>query len=180
MSVSSDSSSTSLASSDNAEAPSQEAPPAEVPSEASQQAAQSALPVPIGPLRSQLTSPREEQTRPSFWRRIKMRRRDPEATGAGSEAAVSARLSAMERAIEQFDSNLQAQLEALNGRLDEVWESEEQLSQLADIQEKLNQLTELQSSLSQSLAGLKRTLGWLGAWVAAAAVGAGFALQLVL
>lgn len=137
----------------------------------------SSLPVPIGPLRSQLSLPRDEQPRQSFWRRIKMRRRA--ADDAGSSEQGSTRLAAIEQQLEQLDANLQSQLESLNTRLEEVWESEEQLSHLADIQEKLDRLAEQQFNLSLSVASLKSTLGWLAALVVVAA-GAAIALKFFL
>jgi chromosome segregation ATPase len=106
-----------------------------------------------------------------------MRRRA--ADDAGSSEQGSTRLAAIEQQLEQLDANLQAQLESLNTRLEEVWESEEQLSHLADIQEKLDRLAEQQFNLSLSVASLKSTLGWLAALVVVAA-GAEIALKFFL
>lgn len=138
------------------------------------------LPVPMGPLRSQLTLPREEQPRPSFWRRIKMRTRGADLTGTGNTEGLAARMSAIEQQIQQLDSDLHAQLETLGERFEEVWQSEEQLSHLTDIQEKLDRLARHQSELSGSLAGVKRILGWLAALVVVAAAGAEVAMKYFL
>jgi peptidoglycan hydrolase CwlO-like protein len=82
------------------------------------------------------------------------------------------RLDAIERAVEHFDSTLETQLEAVNARLEDVWESEEQLSHLADIQDKMDQLTAAQANQTQALDGLRRTLGWLAGLIVVAAIGA--------
>jgi hypothetical protein len=156
-------------------APSQEAPPRE--DQAPTESSPSVLPIPIGKLRSDLTPPKDAQARPSFWRRIAFRKRRPETSSTGSETEISTRLEAIERALEQFAGNVHGQLEVLTGRLDDVWESEEQLSQLAEIQGKLDELTQAHASLSMSLASSRRTLVWLAALVAVA--GAGFALNLI-
>lgn len=138
------------------------------------------LPVPMGPLRSRLTLSREEQPRPSFWKRIKLRTRGAELAGAGSGENSAARLSAIEQHLEQLDTDQRARFETLNGRLEEVWQSEEQLSHLADIQEKLDRLTRQQFDLSQSVAQLKRILGWLAVLIVVAAAGAQIVLKYLL
>ena len=138
------------------------------------------LPVPMGPLRSLVTRSREEQPRPSFWRRIKLRTRAADLADALGGESSAARLSAMEQQLEQLNADLRAQFETVNRRLEEVWQSEEQLSHLADIQEKLDRLTRNQFDLSESVAPLKRLLGWLAALVLVAAAGAVIALRYVL
>lgn len=137
------------------------------------------LPVPIGPLRNSSTPAREEQPRPSFWRRIKMRKRSADAIGPGNAEEANAKLATLGKQLDLLDANLRAQFESLKGRLEEVWESEEQLSHLADIQEKLDRLARNQSNLSQSVAGLRRTLAWLAVLAVVAVGGAGVALKLV-
>ena len=126
------------------------------------------LPVPIGPLRNS-----------SFWRRIKMRKRSADAIGPGNAEEANAKLATLGKQLDLLDANLRAQFESLKGRLEEVWESEEQLSHLADIQEKLDRLARNQSNLSQSVAGLRRTLAWLAVLAVVAVGGAGVALKLV-
>lgn len=139
-----------------------------------------ALPIPVGPLRNQLTLPREEPRRPSIWRRITMRKRAADSAGALGAATTASRLGAIEQQLEQLDTTLRERLEALDGRLAEVWQSEEQLSLLADIQDKLDRLAENQAQLAGSVANLRRTLGWLAALVVVAAAAAGFALSQLL
>ena len=112
-----------------------------------------------------------------------MRKRSADAIGPGNAEEIAAKLATLELSIQQqldlLDANLRAQFESLKGRLEEVWESEEQLSHLADIQEKLDRLARNQSNLSQSVAGLRRTLAWLAVLAVVAVAGAGVALKLV-
>jgi hypothetical protein len=129
------------------------------------------LPVPSGPLRSQLTNTRAETKRPSLWTRIKMRSRGAAPVEGAGLGEMASRLDAIERAVEHFDSTLETQLEAVNARLEDVWESEEQLSHLADIQDKMDQLTAAQANQTQALDGLRRTLGWLAGLIVLAAIG---------
>ena len=91
----------------------------------------SSLPIPAGPLHSRYTDADDGAKRPSFWKRIKMRRRAVESVVEASASETAARLDTIEQTVEHFDTTLQAQLEALNARLEDVWESEEQLSHLA-------------------------------------------------
>lgn len=139
------------------------------------------LPIPMGPLRSQLTTPRnmpgDESPRPSIWRRLTMRKRASESANSPTAEATAARLGAIELHLEQLKTTLDERLEALNERLSEVWEPEEQLSHLADIQEKLDQLKGDQARLSQSVADLRRILGWTAGLVVVAAAALGFALN---
>ncbi|MCS5619748.1 MAG: hypothetical protein NZ808_07800, partial [Myxococcota bacterium] len=130
------------------------------------------LPVPSGPLRSQLTNTRAETKRPSLWTRIKMRSRGTAPVEGAGLGEMASRLDAIKRAVEHFDSTLETQLEAVNARLEDVWESEEQLSHLADIQDKMDQLTAAQANQTQALDGLRRTLGWLAGLIVVAAIGA--------
>ena len=114
MSVSSDSATSSSDTQSPFEAaPSQEAPPREdrAPTESSP----TVLPIPIGKLRSDLTPAKDAQARPSFWRRIAFRKRKPEISSPGSETEISARLEAIERALEQFAGDVHGQLEVLTG-----------------------------------------------------------------
>ncbi len=135
------------------------------------------LPIPVGPLRSQLTTARNESPRPSIWRRITMRKRASESANSASAEATLVRLGAIELHLEQLKTSLTERLEALDERLSEVWESEEQLSHLADIQEKLDLLAQDQAKLSQSVTDLRRILGWSAALIVVAAVGLGFVLN---
>lgn len=134
----------------------------------------SSLPVPSGPLRSSLSDSRSGAKRPSFWKRIKMRSRGASTVEPASVSEMAVRLDAIEQTVEHFDTTLQAQLEALNARLEDVWESEEQLSHLAEIQSKLDRLAAAQAKQAQSIDGLQRTLGWLAALVVVAAASIGF------
>ena len=84
------------------------------------------LPVPTGPLRSQHSDSRGEAKRPSFWKRFKLRSRIAAPADSASVSDMTARLDAIEQAVEHFDTTLETQLEAVNARLEDVWESEEQ------------------------------------------------------
>lgn len=139
----------------------------------------SSLPVPIGPLRSQFTLPKEEAKRPSLWQRITMRKRPAEAA-APQTSDVEARLGAIDAQLGHLADTTQQGLDAVYARLEEVWESEEQLSQLADLQDKLDRLTQNNTGLTQSVESLHRTLGWLAGLIVVAAAVAGFVLSQVL
>ncbi len=139
-----------------------------------------ALPIPAGPLRSQLSLPREEPQRPSIWQRITMRKRATDPIQAATSSELAERLDAVERQLAQLDTAVREKLEALGERLEDVWQSEEQLSLLADIQEKLDRSAAFQDHVSSSLAGVRRTLGWLAALVVVAAVGAQLILSQLL
>lgn len=139
-----------------------------------------APPVSRGSLRGELTVSREAQPRQSLWRRIKMRTRGADGAGSRSSEAVETRLAAIEGQLEQLDADVRGQLDTLSSRLEEVWEAEEQLSQLADLQEKLDRLTQHQTHLAESVGGLKRILAWLAVLVVVAAAGAEIALNYLL
>lgn len=133
------------------------------------------LPIPSGPLRSQFGDSRSEAKRPSFWKRIKMRTRAAATVADANVADMAVRLDAIEQTVEHFDTTLQSQLDALNTRLDGVWEAEEQLSHLVDIQDKLDRLASAQSKQMKAIEVLGRTQGWLAALVVIAALSIGFA-----
>lgn len=135
------------------------------------------MPIPLGPLRSQLTMPRNESPRPSFWQRITMRKRAGEAMSSRAAEDTAVRLGAIDLHLEQLTMTLSEGLAAVNQRLSEVWEPEEQLSQLADIQDKLDQLSQNQTKLSQSVADLRRILGWTAGLVIVVAAALGFAFN---
>jgi hypothetical protein len=135
------------------------------------------LPIPMGPLRSQLTMPRNDAPRPSLWRRITMRKRSEETTTSAEAEATVIRLGAIDLHLEQLTMTLSEGLGALNERFSEVWEPEEQLSHLADIQDKLDQLGQDQAALSKAVADLRRILGWTAGLVIVAAAGLGFLLS---
>jgi hypothetical protein len=139
----------------------------------------SSLPVPIGPLRRQLTLPKAEAKKPSLWKRITMRKR-PAAAAAPETSSVEARLGAIDAQLGHLAETTQQGLDAVYARLEEVWESEEQLSHLADLQDKLDRLTQNNTGLTQSVESLRRTLGWLAGLIVVAAAAAGFVLSQVL
>lgn len=139
----------------------------------------SSLPIPAGPLRSRYADANDGEKRPSFWKRIKMRRRAVESVVEASASETAARLDTIEQTVEHFDTTLQAQLEALNARLEDVWESEEQLSHLADIQDKLDRLTTLHEATARTIQGLSRTVTLLAGLVVVAVVGVGVALAVL-
>lgn len=140
------------------------------------------LPVPSGPLRTQFSD--SQPRRPSFWKRFKMRARGESAADSGTDTLsasdLSTRLDAIEQAVEHFDTTLETQLEAVNARLEDVWESEEQLSHLADIQDKLDKLALAQAKHAASIDGMRRTQTWLATLVVVAAVAIGFLASQIL
>ncbi len=97
------------------------------------------LPVPAGPLRPQLDA---SQERPSFWRRISMKRfaRNGGLEGEANRDTTPKRLTLLEQRLELTQDTIRTQLQQLERRVDEVWEVEEQLSHLVEIQAKLDSL----------------------------------------
>ncbi|MCP4040283.1 MAG: hypothetical protein GY733_25295 [bacterium] len=131
------------------------------------------LPVPVGPLRSQLTLPRAEAAKPSLWKRIRMRKRNTDASPVADNGDLAARLDAIEHKLDLFDTTLAEQFQAIEARLEEVWQSEEQLSHLADIQDKLDRLAQSHVELTTGVASLRRTVIGLSALVILAAAASG-------
>lgn len=131
------------------------------------------LPVPAGPLRSQLSLPRETSEKPSLWKRLRMRRRHAEESPPALANDVVARLDSIEHKLAQFDTTLREQLEGIHARLEEVWESEEQLSHLADIQDKLDRLARSHVELTTGIASLRRSVIGLAILVVLAAGASG-------
>jgi len=141
---------------------------------ASNEAAQSgSLPVPVSPLRSELTLPRDAATRPSLWKRIRMRKQRRVASESAPDPQLATQLDTIEEQIRRVDSTLREQLEAVHRRLDEVWESEEQLSQLADMQDKLDRLARSHAEITNAIKRLRRTITTLSLLALAAAAAFG-------
>jgi len=140
--------------------------PAEPPIEA-RQAARSLLPVPTE------AEPRPED-RPSFWRRIQLKRSQQRVTLApdpAKTAAVLERLVAIEQKLERAEKTFEMRTDQLEQSLTRLWELEEQLGQLSELQDQLSRLHDGQTELAQRM----RTLGLsvlLLALLAAVAAGA--------
>ena len=96
---------------------------------------------------------RREPPRSSFWRRIAGRARGS-LTGAVGDNRLLARIDALEQSL--CDSIRQLDL-----RLRQVWEVEEQLSQLMDLQQPLGEFRDQQSRLETRLRGIERRLSLL-------------------
>jgi len=112
------------------------------------------LPVPAGPLISSMGS----EQKPSFWKRISMRRRNGEGgpSAAHSVDRINTRLDILESRIQSVQESLGSGLRRIEGRLDEVWEAEEQLSHLVEIQEKLDLLSRTQREIVKSQQSITR------------------------
>ncbi len=96
---------------------------------------------------------RREQPRSSFWRRLARR-----ARGSLDAAAGDDRLLARIDALEQ---SLRDSIRQLDLRLRQVWEVEEQLSQLMDLQATVSEVRDRQSGLEARLRGIERRLSLL-------------------
>ncbi len=137
------------------------------------------LPVPVGPLRNELTQPKDDGAKPSLWKRFRMRARGESSKATNNtpklarDPQVGVRLDSIERKIDEFDATLREQLDGVHARLEEVWESEEQLSHLADIQDKLDHLAQSHSELTQGIANLRRSTYGLAVLVVLAALASG-------
>ena len=145
--------------------------------EAVEAAQEEVLPVPAGPLRGGAQLPHEK---PSFWRRIKMRRRDRVYVDGGSQEAMSARMSELEHRLEQTEGTLLAQLQHVEHRLDEVWEVEEQLSHLIEIGQKLDGLAGGQREAQQANERLERSLRLVAGFTGVMAIVVLAAIAIVL
>ncbi len=166
----------------------QEASPAVDPSETetaeasgatSDETTEDSLPVPAGPLYNEheLTQPKDEGAKPSLWKRFRMRARGESSTAKNGntpklarDPQVGIRLDTIERKIDGFDTTLREQLDAVNARLEGVWESEEQLSHLADIQDKLDRLAQSHAELTKGIASLRRSTYGLAVLIVLTAV----------
>lgn len=104
-----------------------------------------ALPVPQGPLRT-LDGPEKQ----SFWKRLAPRNRTRRVLALQGEDIhqICERLTIVESRIGAMQEQFNDRLLALEHRLDEVWEAEEQLSHLVDMQAKLDELLAQQKKLS--------------------------------
>ena len=124
------------------------------------------LPVPAGPLYNEhdLTPPGDAGAKPSLWKRFRMRARGESSSPTRNtpklarDPQVGIRLDSIERKIDDFDTTLNDQLDALHARLEDVWESEEQLSHLADIQDKLDRLGRSHAELVRGIGSLRRSM----------------------
>lgn len=103
----------------------------------------------------------------SFWRRISLRRRKEEASEQKAAPSwtpgesIGARLAILERRIDVEAEAIRGQLERIDGRFDEVWEMEEQISHLIEIQQKLDALAEGQQELATRTTRSSRRNGFL-------------------
>ncbi len=106
------------------------------------------LPVPAGPLISSMGS----EQKPSFWKRISMRRRGGTEGPAAAHSIdrINTRLDILESRIQTVQESLGSGLRRIESRMDEVWESEEQLSHLVEIQEKLESLAKTQREILEN------------------------------
>lgn len=112
--------------------------------------------VPAGPR----TTTGSDGPKRSFWRRISLRR-SREKEPAGEEDSpptwspgepLAGRLAVLERRIGAEADAIRSQLERIDGRFDEVWEVEEQISHLIEIQQKLEVLSQDQEQLATRVA----------------------------
>lgn len=107
-----------------------------------------------------------QDARPSFWKRISLRGRGAEARGD----RVLARLDVLESRLGASEASIGARIQQLDERFSEVWEVEEQLSQMNELRETLEELSTRQLQHGDQLRGLGRKLSLLSVLVAAAAV----------
>ncbi len=131
-----------------------------------------ALPVPKGPRRD--LDPPEKQ---SIWKRLARRGRRRDALSLDSEELLelSNRLAVIESRLGLIQDSFQQRLHALEQRLDEVWEAEEQLSQLIDMQAKLDQLLSEQKELRE---GASKNSSNAGLWALVAVLSIALAATL--
>lgn len=103
---------------------------------------------------------RQEPPRISFWRRI---RRPPAfgSTGSIGDERVLARLDVIESRLTATDQSIQNRIQRLDDRFTEVWEVEEQLSQLHELQAIASDVRASQTELQRSLRRITRRLSLL-------------------
>jgi hypothetical protein len=113
------------------------------------------LPVPAGPLISSVGSGQK----PSIWKRISMRRRGGENGPAAAHSIdrINTRLDILESRIQTLHEDVGSGLRRIEGRMDEVWESEEQLSHLVEIQERLESLSKTQREVLENQQQIAKT-----------------------
>jgi hypothetical protein len=116
-----------------------------------------------------------QEPRPSLWRRIAMR--SSSSGDAGSER-VLARLDVIEARVTAAELSLGNRIQALDDRFTEVWEVEEQLSQINDLRAALAEIAAGQQRVEDRLGGINGKLTLVSV-VLGAAVLAGVAAMVV-
>ena len=112
-----------------------------------------------------------QDSRPSFWKRISMRR----AGGSDTQLErVLAGIAGVEASVAASDLALSNRIKQLDDRFTEVWEVEEQLSQLSDLRATLDEIAARQLRLGEQLGAISGRLTLVSA-LAVAAIGAGLA-----
>jgi hypothetical protein len=109
------------------------------------------------------------EPRPSLWKRITMR------SGSFGESGTSrliARLDVIEARVVAAETSLANRMQQLDERFSEVWEIEEQISQMNDLRETLAEVASRQVHLDARINGIKRRLTLLSLAIGAAAVAA--------
>ena len=103
-----------------------------------------------------------KESRPSFWRRIGLR-----AVGGGEGATdrLLARLDVIETRMTASEESLANRIQLLDERFTEVWEVEEQLSQMNELRETLEQIGARQLHEDERLRGLSRRMSLLSALI---------------
>ena len=103
---------------------------------------------------------RPEPPRSSFWRRI----RRPAVFGSGrsvGDERILARLDVIDSRLTATDQSIHNRIQRLDDRFTEVWEVEEQLSQLNELQEIASEVRVSQGELERSLRRITRRLSLL-------------------
>ena len=112
---------------------------------------------------------RQEAPRGSFWRRI---RRPAVFGSSGSigDERILARLDVLESRLTATDQSIHNRIQRLDDRFTEVWEIEEQLSQLNELQQVAAEVRASQKELQLSLRRITRHLSLLTLLAAGALV----------
>lgn len=108
-----------------------------------------------------------QEPRRSFWKRINLR---PSSASGSQIERVLARLDAIESRATATELSIGNRIQALDNRFTEVWEVEEQLSQLNDLRETLEEVNARQLGLDVQLRAIDRRLKLVSVLIATAAL----------
>jgi hypothetical protein len=99
-----------------------------------------------------------EQPRRSLWQRIALRARRNLAGGIGGEARALSRLDIIDARVAALQQTLGNGIEQLDQRISQVWELEDQLTQLIELQATVGEVRDRQTRIDTRLRGIERRL----------------------
>lgn len=126
-----------------------------------------------------LPAPYTGETRPGFWRRIRLGRRRRAAREEARDdrlSEIETRLGAIEARISSIDQGLGLRFDRVEQRFLQFWEMEEQLSQLTEITDRLDEVRRAQKEVVEAASRTRGAMRTLSLILALAVLGLGAAL----